>query len=310
MGRVACLGECMIELVEQPNGTITRGFGGDTLNTALYLARLGVPTDYVTALGTDAFSDALLQAWQSEQIGTEAVLRLPGRLPGLYLIQTDATGERTFHYWRDSAPVRQLFSLPQTPSVQSALIAAELIYLSGVTLSLFDEAGRQVLFDTLAQARRRGALVAFDTNFRPRGWPDLSVARAVFEQMLRGADIVFAGVEDYLLLEGNADPVALADRLSAANVPERIIKCAEPVCRIIAENFEAFVPFTPVAHTVDTTAAGDSFAAAYLAARRVRASPEEAVQAGHRLAGIVVCHRGAIIPAAAMPALTDILEVA
>ncbi len=86
MGRVACLGECMIELVEHPDGTLTRGFGGDTLNTALYLARLGVPTDYVTALGTDPFSDALLAAWQAEGIGTGSVPRLPGRLPGLYMI--------------------------------------------------------------------------------------------------------------------------------------------------------------------------------------------------------------------------------
>ena len=58
LGRVACLGESMIELVEQPDGSLTRGFGGDTLNTALYLARLGVPTAYVTALGTDPFSEA------------------------------------------------------------------------------------------------------------------------------------------------------------------------------------------------------------------------------------------------------------
>ncbi len=42
----------MIELVAQPDGSLTRAFGGDTLNTALYLARLGVPTAYVTALGT------------------------------------------------------------------------------------------------------------------------------------------------------------------------------------------------------------------------------------------------------------------
>src|SRR5437764_14529435 len=107
MNRVACLGECMIELVERPDGTLTRGFGGDTLNTALYLARLGVPTDYVTALGNDPFSDEMLLAWRREGIGTGSVLRLPGRLPGLYLIQTDETGERRFFYWRDSAPFRQ-----------------------------------------------------------------------------------------------------------------------------------------------------------------------------------------------------------
>ena len=50
---VACLGECMIELSEHPDGSISRGFGGDTLNTALYMARLGMKVQYVTALGDD-----------------------------------------------------------------------------------------------------------------------------------------------------------------------------------------------------------------------------------------------------------------
>jgi 2-dehydro-3-deoxygluconokinase len=53
---------------------------------------------------------------------------------------------------------------------------------------------------------------------------------------------------------------------------------------------------------VDTTAAGDSFAAAYIAARLAGADPIAAAEAGHRLAGVVVCHPGAIIPRAAMPA--------
>jgi 2-dehydro-3-deoxygluconokinase len=53
---------------------------------------------------------------------------------------------------------------------------------------------------------------------------------------------------------------------------------------------------------VDTTAAGDSFSAAYIAARVAGANPVDAARAGHRLAGVVVCHPGAIIPRAAMPA--------
>lgn len=51
MRPLAAIGECMLELSEHPDGRITRAFGGDTLNTAVYLARLGVPVDYITALG-------------------------------------------------------------------------------------------------------------------------------------------------------------------------------------------------------------------------------------------------------------------
>ncbi len=88
--RVACIGECMVELSERPDGTLVQGFGGDTLNTALYLARLGVRVDYVTALGDDVWSDAMAAAWGREGIGLDRVRRLPGRMPGLYIIRTDA----------------------------------------------------------------------------------------------------------------------------------------------------------------------------------------------------------------------------
>ena len=73
--RVACVGECMVELSERPDGSLVRGFGGDTLNTALYLARLGVTVDYVTALGDDPWSDAMVKAWGREGIGLERVRR-------------------------------------------------------------------------------------------------------------------------------------------------------------------------------------------------------------------------------------------
>src|SRR5438874_12313443 len=101
---VACIGECMVELSEQPDGSLSRGFGGDTLNTAVYLARLGVAVDYVTALGDDPWSGEMLAAWHAEGIGTGLIVRVPGRLPGLYLISTDADGQRRFSYWRHSSP--------------------------------------------------------------------------------------------------------------------------------------------------------------------------------------------------------------
>lgn len=300
--RVACVGECMVELSEGPDGSLTRSFGGDTLNTALYLARLGVPTDYVTALGTDPFSDAMLAAWEQEGIGTGLVQRVPGALPGLYLIRTDDAGERQFFHWRDSAPVRQLFRTP-LPTIEAALCQAGVVYLSGITLSLFGDDGRERLFQMLACARQQGARIAFDTNFRFRGWPDPAAAREVYERAFRVSDIVLASVEDHALLFGTAESQAVLDRLRVAGVLEAVVKLAVPACHVMAEGITAIIEATPVLDVVDTTAAGDSFAAAYLAARLSRCSPADAARAGHTLAGAVVRHRGAIIPLAAMPAI-------
>ncbi len=94
-------------------GLFSRGYGGDTLNTAVYLARLGVGVDYITALGDDSLSDEMIAGWAAEGVGTRRVARLPGKLPGLYMIQTDDKGERRFFHWRDSAAARSLMDLPR-----------------------------------------------------------------------------------------------------------------------------------------------------------------------------------------------------
>ena len=89
MTRVACIGECMIELKQAEGGLYSRGYGGDTLNTAVYLARLGVEVDYITALGDDPMSDEMIAGWAAEGVGTSRVARLHGKLPGIYMIKTD-----------------------------------------------------------------------------------------------------------------------------------------------------------------------------------------------------------------------------
>ena len=299
MSRVASIGECMVELKQADGGLFSRGYGGDTLNTAVYLARLGVGVDYITALGDDALSDEMIAGWAAERVGTGRVVRLAGKLPGLYMIQTDDKGERRFFHWRDSAAARCLMDLPETPDILDALSTYDVIYLSAITLSLYGAAGRTRLFSALNRAREKGVRFAFDTNFRARGWPDLDVARTVFQEAFGLADIVLASTEDLLPLYPDMANEALLARIPGAEV---VLKLSEPASIVRLEGVSYPIKAKPVeAPVVDTTAAGDSFAAAYVAARLKGADPIEAARAGHRLAGVVVCHPGAIIPRAEMP---------
>jgi len=297
--RIACIGECMVELVERADGLLARGFGGDTLNTAVYLARLGGSVDYLTALGDDAWSEEMLAAWRAEGVGADRVLRLPGRMPGLYLIQTDANGERRFSYWRDSAPARDLFRIAQTPALLDALASYDLIYFSGITLSLYGEDGRATFFTGLDRAKAGGARLAFDTNFRPRGWPDRDLARRAFGEALARADIALCSTEDLEMLFEQPARDAL---VPFGGIPELVLKEQTPGCQLVCDGTMVHVPADSIADVVDTTAAGDSFAAAYLWARTGGAPPPDAARAGHRLAGTVVRYPGAIIPRGAMPA--------
>ncbi|WP_448206982.1 sugar kinase [Azospirillum sp. sgz302134] len=298
--RVAALGECMIEMVRRPDGTFTMGFGGDTLNTAVYLARLGAPVDYVTALGDDPNSDSMVATWTAEGVGTGHVLRVPGRVPGLYMIETDDKGERRFLYWRDSAPARDLFLLPDSPALIAALEGYDLLYLSGISLAIWGERGREILFPMLDRLRERGGRVAFDTNWRPRLWPDTATAQRAYDAMFRRTDIALPGVEDLRGLYGDADASAALTRVRDAGVREIVLKLEQPGCIVAGDGAELEVPCETVPTVVDTTAAGDSFSAGYLAARLKGRLPAEAARAAHRIAAVVIQHRGAIIPRAAV----------
>ena len=298
MTTIACIGECMIELSEDAEGRSVRGFGGDTLNTAIYLARLGCHVDYITALGDDPFSDEMIEAWQAEGIGTTRVVRVAGKLPGLYAIKTDGAGERRFYYWRESAAARMLFDLPDTEALLGALASYSLVYLSGITLSLYSGEARSRLTRALAEARNNGTRIAFDTNYRTRGWPNAAAARAAFEHAFVVADIVLASVDDLAPLYASVDPTVIAAHIGS---PELVLKLGSPACTVRHAGKAETVAAETLAHVVDTTAAGDSFSAAYLCARLAGRNPVQSARAGHRLAGAVVGHRGAIIPETAMP---------
>lgn len=302
--QVALVGECMLELQGQAFSTLTQTFGGDTLNTAVYLARCGARTgvraSYVTALGDDSLSDGMLQRWQAEGVGVQWVRRLPGRLPGLYLIEVDGRGERRFSYWRDSAAARSLFDAPSTP-LEEQLDQVDLLYLSGISLAILPPAGRERLFAVMRKLRARGARVAFDNNFRPRLWPDLGEARACFAQACALADMAFITLDDEALLHGHADvrqalALPCAELVVKRGAGSTLVRLPQgPVLEVPVE------PVTPV----DTTAAGDSFAGGYLALRLAGAEAAEAAAFGNRLAGRVIQHRGALVPAAA---LQDLLQ--
>jgi 2-dehydro-3-deoxygluconokinase len=300
MIRVACIGECMIELREAEGGLYARGYGGDTLNTAIYLARLGIGVDYITALGDDPISDQMIADWAFEGVGTGRVARLPGKLPGLYMIRTDGNGERRFFHWRENSAARGLMDLPATTDILKSLAAYKVIYFSAITLSIFAEQGRARLIAALQQARQQGACVAFDTNFRARGWPDLDAARAAYHSAFEVADIVLASTEDLLPLYPEESPEKLMARIVNA---EAVLKLDKPKSIVRFDGRLHSIKADPiVGDVVDTTAAGDSFAAAYIAARLAGSDPIESSRAGHRLAGVVVGHPGAIIPRSAMPA--------
>lgn len=296
---VLCIGEMMVELSRGHDGAVRFGFGGDTFNTAAYLSRLGQPTAYLSAFGDDPWSTEARALMETEAVDHSACPTVAGRTIGLYAIRTANNGERSFTYWRDKAPVRDLFGSAFSPQVEAAIRSARLIYLSGITLWLFNTTGRVRLFSLLEAAWQAGTKIAFDGNYRPRLWgTERSRTQAIFARMLALTDICLATDDDEVSLWGDADPVSTYMRLTAAGVAEVVVKCGAKGALIAPGDL---IRTDAILVPVDTTAAGDSFNAAYLAARLSGQTRAEAAAAGNRLAGRVIAHPGALIPRSELP---------
>lgn len=302
--RIALFGECMIELRGQFFGTMQQTFGGDTLNTAVYLARLTSDTPirvaYATQLGTDAYSEAMVSAWQTDGIDTTMVNRTTGKMPGLYTIQVDDKGERTFYYWRDMSAAKDYFVAPSSP-LEDALGEIDAFYYSGISLAVQPDSGRQRLLAFIEALRARGGKVFFDNNYRPRVWRGNPQTVEWYDRAFANADAAFITLEDNMHLYGLSEADALAHALALP--PEEIVikRGTDPSIVRVAGEAPFETPTFKVAKVVDTTGAGDSFAAGYLAARLQGQGPAVAARSGNKMASIVVQHSGAIIAKEAMP---------
>ena len=294
--RIACLGEAMIEL--SLDGDIAHlGFAGDTLNTAIYLRRaLPAPHEvaFVSAVGRDALSDRLVARVAGEGVATGLLARHPDRIAGAYAITTDAAGERSFVYWRETSAARTMFT-PGSAVQPASLDPFDVLHLSAITLAILTPDARAALMAWLPGWRARGGRVAFDSNYRPRLWPDVATARAAVTAMWRQADIGFPSVDDEIALFGDADADAVLARIEGCGVGTGALKCGPEGPRPIGARLPG-ATYAPAARVVDTTAAGDSFDGGFLAAHLTGADLAEALQAGHALASEVIGHRGAIIP--------------
>lgn len=293
------IGECMIEMAALESGDFRLGFAGDTMNTAWYMRSI-LPQEswnvaYLTRVGTDAYSDKMLDFFATNGIDTGHIVREPSRRPGLYLIEIKE-GERSFTYWRDSSAARLLAD--DRARLDKAFEAADTLYFSGITIAILSPDHRDNLLQCLGKARKAGKRVVFDPNLRPRLWTSTDEMTKATMAAAAVADVVLPSFDDEAQAFGDADLDACADRYLSAGVAVAVVKngggpmlIADGSSREKIDGFDRVKP-------VDTTGAGDSFNGGFLAALAEGRSHRDAVSQGHAISLQVIMHRGALVPMA------------
>ena len=288
----------MVEIAPADGGLCRQGFAGDTFNAAWYARQCLPPdwaVDYGTCVGTDAVSDAMVAFIAAQGIGTGAIRRVPDRTVGLYLISLK-DGERSFSYWRGQSAARVLAE--DSAWLAGVMDGRAVIHVSGITLAILPPEGRARLAAALAQARAGGALVAFDTNLRPRLWESPQAMKDGLSLGARVADVVLPSFDEETALFGDATPADTAARYAALGARVVAVKDGAGPLTLWAGGAVQAVPAVPVAQVVDTTAAGDSFAGAFLAGLATGRPLADAAGAAMAVAARVIQARGALVPGA------------
>lgn len=302
--KFAAIGECMIELAPDSGSILySLHFAGDTFNTLVGLRRLipaeTIQTLYASSVGDDVYSDRMIAFMQAQGVDTSLIFRDKTRKTGLYLIDNDETGERSFTYYRQNSAASALLQGETGLHCLTGLMQADMIYFSGITLAIwrYDDSSWEKFESFLNEARAAGKTILFDSNHRPRLWQSPDQARACYQRFMRFCDVVLSTDTDEGMLYPMESDDETLKRIAKLGVSRVVLKRGEAGC-IAFENAESHhIPCDTVENVVDTTGAGDAFNAGVIAGLIQGQTLAEACLLGHETAAKVIQHRGAILPA-------------
>ena len=302
------VGECMIELngdissLGTSNSNMQVNFGGDTYNSAVYFKRLTdhkTNTFYCTALSNDNFSKKMILRFKNEELNCKYIRTDGNTPPGLYSIEIDERGERSFSYWRDHSPSKKIFTGLNGKALIKNISKADTFYYSGITIGILDEIQQSQLINIGSSA----ITSAFDFNFRRQLHSDKKKYKKLFKQINNSIDIHFVSYDDVQELFNVKSPVEVFEILDNK---KNLVLIRYKNNIIFRNNYEDIKTITvPHGEVIDTTAAGDSFNGAFLALlnNNNNIQIEENILKSHSITREVIRHKGAVISKELMPKL-------
>ncbi|NVK23930.1 MAG: sugar kinase [Gammaproteobacteria bacterium] len=295
---ILAIGECMLELIPDTEDSLKMSFAGDVYNALVYGKRCFPDTNcaFFTGTGNDAISQKMVQRWQREGINTEFVQYSDQHSLGIYSISVDEAGERSFSYWRKDSAATKLMEFLTLEQYSDLLTNVDLVFFSGISLGILSIENRDKLLALVAKMRAQGKVIAFDPNYRPSMYESDQDASEWMTKAYQVSDIALPGLDEHQDIFNHTHVKQVAAFCLEHGVKEVVIKAGDAGTYVYEqENPPVHVPFTPAPKQIDSTAAGDSFAGAYLVSRLNNLSINNALLNANIVAGEVVQHQGGIL---------------
>jgi len=287
---VLCLGEPLLEfnqIQENNKKAYIPGFGGDTSNTAISIARQGMSVGFISKVGKDQFGRELLELWKRETVDSSHVSIHPEAPTGVYFVTHDADGHH-FTYYRSGSAACQMTPL-DIP--KEDLSQTRILHLSAITQAI-SGSSCETAFAAIHQARKNGVKVSYDTNLRLKLW-SLDCARDVINRTVPLCEVLLPSLEDATSLTGLIDPKEITDYYLELGAKLVVLKQGSLGVRVSDGKDNLHIHGHTV-KAIDATGAGDIFDGAFLSEWLRRGDPFAAAEYANAAAAISTTNYGAV----------------
>ena len=301
---IIIIGECLIELTSNgslaESSTLNKYFGGDTVTTAVSVARMGGCISYVTKVGNDGFSEFIISSLQKENIDT-SLIKTNDEQNGMYIVANTKDKKELLYYKRKTAATK--LTIEDLP--EDYITKAKLLYSTGIVQSL-SASSRELIRNSFRIARENEVLTAYDPNFTSC-FMSSGDTKELLEEIIDYTDIAF------LSLKGDAVRLYEIDSTEQImkyfwNRGVKIVVIKSHIDNGYYTGYNGAISFTEFYNTskaIDVTASGDVFNGGFLYAITNGYQPNDAARFASVVSGLQTQNYGAI---QAIPYLKAVME--
>ena len=301
---IAIIGECLIELSSNgtlaESSTLNKYFGGDTVTTAVAIARLGGKLTYLTKVGNDGFSEFILSSLKKENIDT-SLIKTNDEQNGMYIVSKNPEKNEVLYYKRKTAATK----LSVDDISEDSIKKLKLIYTTGVIQSL-SAGSRELVRETFKLARNNDVLTAYDPNYTSCFMSSIDT-REYLEEIEELTDIVFLSLKNDAVHLYKVDSI---DQIMKHfwNKGVKIVVIKSHIDNGYYTGYKGQISFTEFYNTakaIDITASGDVFNGGFIYAITNGYTPQEAAKFASIVSGLQTQNYGAI---QSIPYLKTVME--